>query len=62
MRKQILFLAGVFFLMTHILMGQNSVAGSGKLTPEQMTASMGKDYTYTGTERLPSKSTLDHYL
>lgn len=41
MKKHILFLVGVFSLMPLILMGQNSVTSSGKLTPEQMTASMG---------------------
>lgn len=42
MKKQILFLVGAFSLVPLILMGQNSVADSGKLTPEQMTASMAK--------------------
>lgn len=42
MRRQILFLVGVFSLIPLMIMGQNSVVGSGKLAPKQMTASMGK--------------------
>lgn len=42
MKKQILLLAGVFFLMPLILMAQNSTISSGKLTPAQMTGSMAK--------------------
>lgn len=37
MKKQILFLVGLFCMMPLILMGQNLKASSGKLTPEQMT-------------------------